>query len=86
MNSDKLEFKTTKEELGASSLVDNDEFEEEHERTSIPSCSKDFLEYMEDLFDIRKIINYSDSLDELKGIQCVLNKMRQLYDNHFLNE
>ena len=48
-----------------------------------PKFSKSFLEFMENTFDIRKSINYEDSIEKLKGIQEVISYMRYLYNNDY---
>lgn len=55
---------------------------DEQPKTS-PKFSKSFLEFMESTFDIRKSINYEDSIEKLKGIQEVISYMRYLYENDF---
>lgn len=55
---------------------------DEQPKTS-PKFSKSFLEFMESTFDIRKSINYEDSIEKLKGIQEVISYMRYLYENAF---
>lgn len=86
---DNFEFTPSDEELGVAitSEHDNDNDEEESTdsssvRTS-PKFSKAFLEYMESTFDTRKMLVYAMSLDELKGVQSVLDHMRYLYKHNF---
>lgn len=74
------EIQDTKSIIGADSEVET--VSGEDVRTS-PKFSKSFLEYMEDTFDIRKMVNYEDSIEKIKGVQSVLDHMRLLYENDF---
>jgi len=42
-----------------------------------PRCSKVFLEKLKEVFDIRKLIRYSQTNDYLRGVQDVLDFIEQ---------
>ena len=81
---DNFEFTTSDLDLGVAttSETDSDDAEGSPVRTS-PKFSKAFLEYMETTFDTRKMLAYSMSLEELKGVQGVIDHMRYLYEHNF---
>lgn len=81
---DNFEFTTSDLDLGVAttSETDGEDGEESPVRTS-PKFSKAFLEYMETTFDTRKMLAYSMSLEELKGVQGVIDHMRYLYEHNF---
>lgn len=81
---DNFEFTTSDLDLGVAttSETDGEDSEESPVRTS-PKFSKAFLEYMETTFDTRKMLAYSMSLEELKGVQGVIDHIRYLYEHNF---
>lgn len=82
---DNFEFTTSDLDLGVATTSETDgdsDSEESPVRTS-PKFSKAFLEYMETTFDTRKMLAYSMSLEELKGVQGVIDHMRYLYEHNF---
>lgn len=85
---DNFEFTPSDEELGVAitSEHDNGDDEESTDSSSVrtsPKFSKAFLEYMESTFDTRKMLVYAMSLDELKGVQGVIDHLRYLYKHNF---
>lgn len=84
---DNFEFTTSDLDLGVATTSEGTDGDSDSEgspvRTS-PKFSKAFLDYMETTFDTRKMLAYAMSLDELKGVQGVLDHMRYLYKNNFI--
>lgn len=60
----------------------NKEVEENNvvEEEEFPYVSKDLIERLEDIFDIRKMIWYEKSNETLLGIQQVVTYLRNKYD------
>lgn len=81
---DNFEFTPSDLDLGVAttSEIEGEDSVESPVRTS-PKFSKAFLEYMENTFDTRKMLAYSMSLEELKGVQGVIDHMRYLYEHNF---
>lgn len=76
MDNDKIE-------LIEDSGVDSLEESLDKPNDTSPSFSKEILEYLEDTFDIRKMIHYNMTVDYYKGVQSVLDHLRYLYDHNF---
>lgn len=83
MDKDSVEFQPTIDDLGVASMEAEGDQKTVRSSSTCPKFSKAFLEYMEHTFDTRKMLAYSMSLEELKGVQSVLDHMRYLYDNNF---